>query len=380
VGDLLLQTAAARLQMCVREDDSVARLGGDEFVICLPSLENSTDSARVARKVLDALEQAFSIEGHQLHVSASIGISVFPEDGSDVETLMRTADTAMYHAKEMGRSNFKFFKSSLNQAVQQRLIAATRVRQALAHEEFCLYYQPQVDLASGDIYSAEALLRWRQSGGEPVSCGACIASAEESGLIVPIGEWILRQACTQLRSWRETGHPDLKISINLSPRQLEHGDFPQLMARVMADCGVPAEALELEITEGTMMQRSEFNLATLAELAAMGIRLSVDDFGTGYSSLAYLQRFPVHALKIDRSFVNDIGVDPKDSALITAIIAMASSLRLSVIAEGVETPEQAAFLLEHGCPAAQGYHFSKALPSGLFIKVLDRWNDAAVHR
>jgi diguanylate cyclase (GGDEF)-like protein len=377
VGDHLLKMAAVRLQMCVREQDAVARLGGDEFVLSLPELHDTCDAALVAQKALETLEQPFMVEGHQLHVSASIGISMYPQDGADVETLMRTADTAMYHAKEMGRGNFQFFTQSLNQAVQQRLIVNTRVRQAIARDEFVLFYQPQVDMQNGRIFSAEALLRWNNGSAVPVPCGEFIASAEDSGLIVPLGEWTLRQACAQLSAWHDAGHRDLKMAVNLSPRQLEQPDFGAMIADVLNEARVPADSLELEITEGTLMRRSEFNLATLARLSEMGFRLSVDDFGTGYSSLAYLQRFPVHALKIDQSFVRDIGVDANASALITAIIAMAASLRLNVIAEGVETQEQSRFLLGRGCPAAQGFYYSRALPPELFVKVLERWNEAA---
>jgi diguanylate cyclase (GGDEF)-like protein len=376
VGDRLLKMAAFRLQMCVRGQDAVARLGGDEFVLSLPDLHDIGDAALVAQKALETLEQPFMVEGHQLHVSASIGISMYPQDGSDVETLMRTADTAMYHAKEMGRSNFQFFTPSLNHAVQRRLIVNRQVRQAIAHDEFVLFYQPQVDMQSGRIFSAEALLRWKNESAEPLPCGEFIASAEDSGLIVQIGEWTLRQACAQIKVWHDAGHRDMKMAVNLSPRQLEQPGFGMLIADVLKEAHVPADALELEITEGTLMRRSEFNLSTLAQLSEMGIRLSVDDFGTGYSSLAYLQRFPVHALKIDRSFVRDIDVDANACALITAIIAMATSLRLSVIAEGVETQEQSRFLLARGCSAAQGYYYSKALPPELFLKVVEKWNDA----
>jgi diguanylate cyclase (GGDEF)-like protein len=375
VGDHLLKMAAVRLQMCVRQQDAVARLGGDEFVLSLPELNDTADAALVAQKALETLEQPFMVEGHQLHVSASIGISVYPQDGSDVETLMRTADTAMYHAKDMGRSNFQFFTQSLNQVVQRRLLVNTQVRQAIARHEFVLFYQPQVDMRTGRIFSAEALLRWKHGSAEPASCGEFIASAEDSGLIVPIGEWALRQACAQLRDWRDAGHRDLRMAINLSPRQLEQPDFVALVADVLDEACIPPEALELEITEGTLMRRSELNLATLAQLSDMGIQLSVDDFGTGYSSLAYLQRFPVHALKIDQSFVRHIGDDANASALVTAIIAMAASLRLAVIAEGVETQAQAQFLLARGCTAAQGFYYSKALPPELFIKVVERWNE-----
>jgi diguanylate cyclase (GGDEF)-like protein/PAS domain S-box-containing protein len=363
IGDRLLQMAAARLQMCLREDDSVARLGGDEFILSLPLLEDSSDAARVAQKALDTLARPFIVEGHELHVSGSIGISIYPDDGTDVETLMRTADTAMYHAKEVGRANYQFFTAALNYAAQQRMIVGTRLRQALAQNEFVLHYQPQVNMESGVTFSTEALLRWQPAGSEPISCGDFIANAEESGLIVPIGEWALRQACRQLRIWHDAGHPELKMAVNLSPRQLEQADFCLLVGQILIETGIPATALELEITESCLMQRSEFNLGTLTQLSNMGIQLSVDDFGTGYSSLAYLQRFPVHALKIDQSFVRDIGTDPNDRALVTAIIAMAASLHLNVMAEGVETAQQAQFLLSHKCLAAQGFYYSKAVPA-----------------
>ncbi|HYD58835.1 MAG TPA: EAL domain-containing protein [Noviherbaspirillum sp.] len=370
IGDVVLQMTAARLQKCLREGDSVARLGGDEFVITLPVVTDSSDVERVAKEALHALAQPFIVDGHELHISGSIGISLYPEDGTDVETLMRTADTAMYHAKEMGRGKFQFFTAALNRTAQQRLEVGKRLRRALSHDELVLHYQPQVDMESGRIYAAEALLRWRQPGGEAIPCGSFIANAEESGLIVPIGEWTLRQACRQLKIWRDTGHPDLKIAVNLSPRQLEPPDFCIMVEHILDDAGLPADALELEITESLFLQRSEFNLSTLNRLRGMGVQLSLDDFGTGYSSLAYLQRFPVHALKIDQSFVRDIGTDRNHTALITAIIAMAHSLELGVLAEGVETREQASFLLAHGCRAAQGFYYSKAVPAQTFSDLL----------
>jgi diguanylate cyclase (GGDEF)-like protein len=372
VGDAVLRTAAQRLQACVREGDTVARLGGDEFIVCLPDLNDTSDAATVARKALTALGQVFGTDGHELHINGSIGISLYPDDGSDTETLMRAADTAMYHAKEKGRGNFQFFTEGLNRAAQQRLEVGKSLRRALVHDEFVLYYQPQVDMESGHIFAAEALLRWRRPGHEPISCGSFIASAEESGLIVPIGEWTLRQACAQLRAWREAGHGELKIAVNLSPRQLEPADFCVLLEQILAEAQLPADALELEITEGIFMQRSDMTLATLNQLRDMGVRLSVDDFGTGYSSLAYLQRFPVHALKIDQSFVRDIGTDSNHRALIAAIIAMAESLQLGVMAEGVETSDQAHFLLAHGCHCAQGYFYSQAVPAPRFSKLLDQ--------
>ena len=363
IGDALLQMTAARLQKCLREGDSLAKLGGDEFVLCLPLLNDGSNAARIAQKVIDTLSQPFRVEGNELHINASIGISLYPDDGTDVKTLMRTADTAMNHAKERGRGNFQFFTEALNHAAQQRLHIDTRLRYALAHDEFVLHYQPQVDMESGVIFSVEALLRWQRPGTQPISCGAFIEHAEESGLIVPIGEWTLRQACKQLKIWHEAGYRDLKMAVNLSPRQLQEADFCLLVEQILHESNLPATALELEITESTLLPQSDRNLAILTRLNEMGIQLSVDDFGTGYSSLAYLQRFPVHALKIDQSFVRDIGKDHNDTALITAIIAMGASLRRKVMAEGVETLYQAQFLRAHGCLAAQGFYYSKALPA-----------------
>ena len=372
IGDVVLKMTAKRLQQCLREGDSLARLGGDEFVLCLPLLSNCDGAAQVAHKVLHVLARPFSVEDHELHVNGSIGISLYPDDGVDGETLMRTADTAMYHAKERGRGNFQFFTPALNDATQERLVVGARLRQALAQGEFVLHFQPQVHMRSGAIYSAEALLRWQPAGKPAISCGAFIGNAEESGLIVPIGEWALRAACRQLKQWHAAGHPDLKMAVNLSPRQLEQGDFCSVVGQILQQTGIPASALELEITEGILMQRSDDNLATLTQLSKMGIQLSLDDFGTGYSSLAYLQRFPVNALKIDQSFVRDIGTDANNTALVTAIIAMANSLHLHVIAEGVETRQQAQFLMAQGCTAAQGFYYSQALPADMLSALLDR--------
>ncbi|MDP3844475.1 MAG: EAL domain-containing protein [Oxalobacteraceae bacterium] len=382
IGDIVLKMTATRLQKCLREGDSVARLGGDEFILCLPLLNDGSDAAQVAQKTLDTLAQPLIVEGHELHVSGSIGISLYPGDGADSETLMRTADTAMYHAKAVGRGNFQFFTAALNRAAHQRLDVGTRLRHALAHDEFVLHYQPQVNMKNGAIFSAEALLRWQPLGTQPISCGAFIANAEESGLIVPIGLWALRQACKQLKIWHDAGYPELKIAVNLSPRQLEQADFGIMARQILDETGIPATALELEITENTLMLGNEANLAALTQLSDMGIQLSVDDFGTGYSSLAYLQRFPVHALKIDQSFVRDIDTDPKDAALVTAIIAMARSLRLEVMAEGVETAQQVEFLLSHDCPAAQGFYYSQAVPVQAFSAMLQKswWrSDKAMH-
>jgi predicted signal transduction protein with EAL and GGDEF domain len=367
----LLQEAASRLTHSLREGDSVARIGGDEFVIVLLALTDAAAPALAATKVLAALALPFAIDDHQLHISGSIGISLYPADGGDVESLMRAADSAMYHAKDKGRGNYRFFTPLLNQAVQRRQAIANHLRQALAQCEFQLHYQPQVDMESGRIISAEALLRWRQPGMEPISSSEFIPVAEETGLILPIGEWALREACEQLKRWRVGGHPELRIAVNLSVRQFHQTGFQDLAAHILAASGLPAGALDLEITESLLMLKNPENLATLEGLAGMGVELSLDDFGTGYSSLAYLQRFPIHVLKIDQSFVSGIDCDQNDTAIVTAILAMAQSLHIKVIAEGVETVGQESFLKAHGCRMAQGYYYSAPVSAAAFTVMLE---------
>jgi diguanylate cyclase (GGDEF)-like protein/PAS domain S-box-containing protein len=362
-GDRLLRLAGGRLQACLREGDTVARVGGDEFVISLPAVAGSNDAMLVAGKILETLREPFVVDGHELHVSGSVGISLYPADGADTETLMRAADTAMYHAKERGRDNYQFFMPALNEAAQRRLAIASRLHQGLPQDEFEVHYQPLVKLDTGRVFSAEGLVRWRQPDGSLLMPDEFVKIAEETGVIVPLGEWVLRQAVGQLARWRQAGRSDLSIAVNLSPRQLRRLGFPDLVSQVLREAGVPADALQLEITEGMLMLQNQETLAMLEELARMGVRLAVDDFGTRYSSLAYLQRFPIHALKIDQSFVGGIGQDTNDTAIVTAMIAMAKSLRLIVIAEGVETAEQAAFLEAQGCEAAQGYFYGKAVPA-----------------
>jgi len=371
VGDSVLREVARRLQQILREGDTVARLGGDEFIISLPMVADSNDAALVAQKALDALRCLFTVDVHELHVRGSIGISLYPIDGEDVEALMQAADTAMYSAKGRGRDNFQFFTSDLNDAARRRLTIANQLHQAWTRGEFMVYYQPQVDMGTGRIFGAEALLRWQQPNVARTSTAEFIKVAEETGLIVALGEWVLFQACQQLRYWRNAGFSDLLISVNLSPRQLRHPGFPALAADVLRQTGVPASALEIEITEGILMLQSHDNITALNELVEMGIRLAVDDFGTGYSSLSYLRRFPIHALKIDQSFVSGIGKDSNDTAIITTIIAMAHSLNLDLITEGVETAEQVEFLKAHGCRRAQGFYFSGAVPAENFIKLLN---------
>jgi diguanylate cyclase (GGDEF)-like protein len=372
IGDRVLQMVADRLQDCLREGDSVARPGGDEYVLCIPLLTGVGDAVPVAQKALDAMGRAFIVEGTELHVNASIGISLCPDDGEDVGTLIRAADTAMHHAKERGRGNYQFFTQVLNNAAQRRLTLENRLRHALANNEFVLHYQPQVNMANGTIFSSEALLRWCQPGKAPISCGGLISIAEETGLILPIGEWVMREACRQLKQWQDDGHPELRIAVNLSPRQFYQPHFLDMIAGILHETGLAAASLDLEITEGILLQRNEDIDDKLNRLSGMGIQLSVDDFGTGYSSLAYLQRFPVHVLKIDQSFVRQIGHDRNATALVTAIIAMADSLHMKVLAEGVETSQQSAFLMSRGCLCAQGFFYSEAVPADAFIRLLDK--------
>ena len=370
VGDHLLQMVAQRLKSGLREGDSIARLGGDEFVLTAAPVGDGDDAGLIARKTLDMLKQPFMVDGHALHVTGSIGISIYPTDGRDAETLMRTADAALYHAKESGRSNYQFFTHALNKSVHQRMMLENQLRQALAANQFTLYYQPQVDMQSGAIFSSEALLRWARPGRAPISCGAFIDVAEKTGLIVQIGEWALREACKQLKRWHDLGYRDLRVAVNLSPRQFYQPKLADKVAEILDECGLAPQSLDLEITEGILLQRSSENVETLKRLSAMGIKLSVDDFGTGYSSLAYLQRYPINTIKIDQSFVGAITRNTNDRALVNAIIGMAHSLDLNILAEGVETVQQARFLLDHGCSSAQGYYYSMAVAPDAFTDLL----------
>jgi diguanylate cyclase (GGDEF)-like protein len=374
VGDMVLRDSAARLRKCIDDADSscTAHLGGDKFVIVLPGIADSDAAARNAQKAVDALCRPFIVAGRELHMRGSIGISLFPVDGSDAQTLMRAAETAMYYAKERGRGNFQFSTAPLNDAAQRRLSMISRLHQALARDEFLLHYQPQWDMESGRILSSEALLRWRQQDASLISASEFIGTAEDTGLILPIGEFALREACSQLSRWRRAGHPDLRVAVNLSARQLYEPGFENVVKRVLRETELPADALELEITETLFMLPREDSIRTLKELAAMGIQLSMDDFGTGYSSLAYLQRLPLHVLKIDRAFVTSIGQSDCDGAIVVAIIAMANSLHLRIIAEGVETAEQASFLKACGCTVAQGFHYSQPVPPQVLTEMLTR--------
>jgi len=362
IGDLLLTAVAKRLTNCLRDEDTAARLGGDEFIISLPDVADDGEAARVAGRILAELAKPFTIADHQLHADGSIGIALYPADGDTAETLMRNADTAMYHAKESGRANFQFFSSQMTERVSRRLSTENDLRRALEQGEFTLHYQPLIDLATGRISGAEALLRWPQSDHCLMSPAEFIPIAEDTGLIIPLGEWVLLEACAQAQAW-QTRHPGLRIAVNLSARQFRQKDLIGMIESVLGETGLAPALLELELTESMLMHHAEETVAILTRLDEMGVHLAIDDFGTGYSSLSYLKRFPIHSLKIDRSFVRDISSDPDDAAIVTAIVAMARSLNLSVTAEGVETEEQAAFLRSLACHQAQGFHLGRPMPA-----------------
>ena len=361
VGDELLKQVAERLRGSVRSMDTVSRLGGDEFVVVLHDVGNADDVVMVAEKILASLAPPLQIENHSLHMTPSVGISVFPDDGTDAMQLMKNADTAMYHAKAAGRNNFQFFAGHMNDAATRFFNLEQRLRRAIDRGELLLHYQPLVDLERRAVCGLEALVRWNDPENGMVSPGEFIPVAEETGLIVPLGEWVLREAMRQNRAWQEMGMPLIPVSVNLSPRQFRQRGLVEMVRTVLAETGQPARLLELEITEGSLMQDQEETLVRLRELAEMGVRLAIDDFGTGYSSLSYLKRFPVHKLKVDQSFVRDLCDDKEDAAIVAAIIALARTLGLDTLAEGVETDAQLAMLVQYGCRRFQGYYFSRPL-------------------
>ncbi|HEY5799182.1 MAG TPA: EAL domain-containing protein [Burkholderiaceae bacterium] len=359
-GDILLEQVAQRLQESLRETDVVCRIGGDEFVIIIEQgmAPVAVDADRVARKILVLLAAPFDIDGNQIYVSASVGVSLYPRDAGDAQTLMRSADTAMYHAKSNGKDTFEIFQPEMHLRAEKRMRMEANLRRALEHNELQLHYQPQIELASGRVVSVEALARWTCNG-QPISPAEFIPVAEESGLIVPLGRWVLRTACEQAAQWREAGM-DVRMAVNLSARQTKDAGLMHEILSVLDETGLPANQLELEITEGILMENVNANLELMRSLQQAGIHLAIDDFGTGYSSMSYLKRFPVGQLKIDRSFV--MGIPGEGAAIATAIIAMAHSLHLTVVAEGVETADQLAFLREAGCDYVQGYYFARPMP------------------
>jgi len=358
-GDQLLKEVANRLCGSVRASDTVARLGGDEFVVLLPGIRNTDESSHVAQKIIDALAAPFPLEGRLLHISPSIGICMYPDDGKDVATLMRNADAAMYHAKASGRNNYQYFTQTMNLAAAQHFEMESSLRSALALGQFELHFQPIMDIATRRLATLEVLLRWRRPASGLVMPDQFIPIIEDNGLIVPIGEWVIRRACEQSMEWQRQGLMPVPLAINLSPRQFMHKGLADAIRRILDETGIDPALIEFEITETALMQHGEHTMAVLNEINAMGIRLSIDDFGTGYSSLAYLKRFPVRKIKIDRAFVRDLEHSAEDRAIVAAITALSESLQLSIVAEGVETEEQFELLRKQGCEYAQGYLFSK---------------------
>ena len=369
-GDKLLQSVAKRLVDCVRGSDTVSRQGGDEFVVLLTEVGQSEDAAITARRMLQTVAEAHSVDQHDLHVTTSIGVSVFPDDGMDAETLIKNADTAMYQAKENGRQSYQFFKPAMNVRAVERQSIEESLRRALEREEFMVHYQPKVNLRTGDISGAEALIRWNHPTRGMVPPGDFIPIAEDCGLILPIGNWILREACKQARTWMDAGLPLTTMAVNISAMEFRDDDFLDGVFNILEETGLDPRSLELELTESVLMKRAESTQSILKALRASGVQLAVDDFGTGYSSLSYLRKFPIDALKIDQSFIRQITTAPDETTIVTAVISMGRSLKLRVIAEGVESQEELAFLQAHQCDEAQGYYFSRPVLPEQFAKLL----------
>jgi diguanylate cyclase (GGDEF)-like protein len=366
IGDRLLLSVAKRLQDSVRQGDTVARLGGDEFVMLLTDVGSRGEVEAIIDKIGRAIGMPIQIESHELLIATSIGGCLYPGDGDDPVTLLKHADTAMYHAKAAGRSNFQWFTQAMLEQTEEKLALGAALRRAIDGGDLAIHYQPEISLKNGRVVGMEALVRWDRGRLGMVAPERFIPIAEESGLILQIGEWVLRSACEDcVLIRRQTGRP-LKLAVNVSPRQFQQKDWPLIVRRALDDSGLPADSLELEITEGMLMQNPEDSVDMLRALRKLGVAVVVDDFGTGFSSLSYLTRFPIDKLKIDRSFVSDLTTDAADAAIICAILAMASSLSIRVVAEGVETEQQQRYLQERGCDEAQGFCYSRAVPAGDF--------------
>jgi len=369
-GDELLQEVARRLTALMRPVDTVARLGGDEFVLLVTSIHDVEDAKRIAAKAIEALQAPVRIAGLDVHTSPSIGIAFYPTDGTTIETLTAHADAAMYCAKQRGRGNVQCFARGMDAGSEERVQLESDLHQAIAQKQFELYYQPKVNTSSGAVRSAEALIRWRHPSRGLIPPDGFIPLAEECGLIGAIGEWVVREACRQARAWQDAKLPPMRISVNLSPSQFRGGGLTDTIRRALDDMGLEAQYLEIELTESAVMSDPEESIAILEELSQMGVLVSVDDFGTGYSSMSYLRRLPIDKLKIDRVFINEIVSRPEDASIVRAIVSLAHSLRLKVVAEGVETPAQLDFLRAVGCDEYQGYHFSRPVPASEFERLV----------
>jgi len=384
VGDRLLQDVADRLLRCVRRSDCLARgdedgppslvsrLGGDEFTIMLSDIDHFQDVAKVARRILEAISLPYALEGQEVFLSTSIGISLYPFDACSASDLIRNADGAMYQAKEQGRNGYQIYDESMNAKALERIILESQLHKALKEEEFTLYYQPQVSSRTGEVVGVEALVRWNSRELGIVEPGRFLPLAEEIGLVIQIDQWVMRSACRQLRRWLDAGHAPITLALNISGQHFQKSDLLEHVTSVLEESGMDPGFLELELTEGVLMTNTEKTVKTLTALKSMGVRLAIDDFGTGFSSLSYLKRFPLDVLKIDRTFINDITCDPDDAAITLATIEMAHTLKLHVIAEGVETPAQLAFLHQHGCDTYQGYLFSRPVPPEAIPPLLRR--------
>lgn len=369
-GDALLRTVGDRLRATVRDTDTVSRQGGDEFVVLLTDLRDTDDIAPVAEKLMQTLAEPCQAGGQELSISCSVGLAVYPEDGRDFDTLMRNAEAAMYSAKAAGRNTFRFYSQQMNEDAVARLDIQNRMRRGLERREFVLHYQPLIDLAGAQTIGAEALIRWNCPELGMLPPGRFIPVAEDSGLIVPLGDWVLREACRQAKVWHDAGYGELVIAVNLSPLQFTRGNLIATVREALAETGVSPTCIELEITESVLLQATDQVISTIQQLRQMGFHLSIDDFGTGYSSLAYLRRFAVEKLKIDQSFIRDLPTDPDAGAIVQAVIQMAKSLKIAVLAEGVETPDIAQDLNRLGCDYAQGYHFGRPMPAADFARHL----------
>jgi len=377
-GDALLMSAARRINAAVRETDTLFRMGGDEFAVLLEYLRSDQDAARVAERIIQELSEPFRISDHDVIVSASIGISVFPRDDERAERLVKNASAAMYSAKESGNNHYKFYTQDMNAQAEERLTLETELRKALKEKQFVLFYQPKVAVDSGKAVGMEALLRWRHPERGLIPPDKFLPFLEDTGLIVPVGEWVIRQACTDARNWGEEGLPPLRVSVNISSLQFHSNVLVEQVRSALADTGLDPRRLELELTESLLVENTESAVELLAALKALGVYISIDDFGTGYSSLTYLKEFPVDALKIDRSFIRDLVSNRKDAAITSAITTLAHSLSLGVVAEGVESQEQLHFLRSKGCHEIQGYMVSKPLPLNEVKAAIDLWERANI--
>jgi len=379
-GDKLLQSVASRLVACIRRSDTVSRLGGDEFVVLLSQVEHAEDAAFISKKILSSLAEPFSVDKKHLDINASIGVSTYPDDGQDAETLIHKADTAMYAAKKLGRNNCQFFRADMQARFLERQILEGSLRFALSRNEFTLHYQPKIDLKTGEISGVEALLRWRHPTRGMIPPAQFVPIAEESGLIVPIGQWVLVQACRQARAWKDAGLPPVRMAVNVSAAEFMAKDFLSGVRAALISTGVDPHNLELELTETVLMRDAESAVRILHALKAIGVQLAVDDFGIGYSSFSYLQRFPLDALKIDRTFINEISAAGESATILSAMIDIGLSLKHRVIAEGVETPDQLHFLQKKGCSEGQGYLFCHPIIADKFAEFLKCGvRESAVH-